>query len=222
MVAACKTVGSAYVGSNPTPATTCENSPPAAETRPAGRFLLVMPCVAMRHRESMRCGVHGRITDGVRAARTVGVHRRLFADGPCGRAFPGLTCTAEPGGVSPMSARLFPRATRLRRCADGWGGGSGERDSCQAGRAGAGGPRIHSRGDRPRAPCGADAALLVSCSATEQVGGSRRDRHGHGQSRGTALSGWRSPTAAAPGGGRGLQLVAGMRRGGAGAVAGGR
>jgi hypothetical protein len=25
--AVCKTVGSAYVGSNPTPATTCENSP---------------------------------------------------------------------------------------------------------------------------------------------------------------------------------------------------
>ena len=29
----CKTVGSAYVGSNPTPATTCENDPLAAETR---------------------------------------------------------------------------------------------------------------------------------------------------------------------------------------------
>ena len=36
--AVCKTVGSVYVGSNPTPATTCENGPWAAETRPAGPF----------------------------------------------------------------------------------------------------------------------------------------------------------------------------------------
>ena len=33
-----KTVGSAYVGSNPTPATTSENGPWAAETRPGGPF----------------------------------------------------------------------------------------------------------------------------------------------------------------------------------------
>jgi hypothetical protein len=37
-VAGCKTVGSAYVGSNPTPATTCENGLWAAETRPGGPF----------------------------------------------------------------------------------------------------------------------------------------------------------------------------------------
>ena len=37
-VPVCKTVGSAYVGSNPTPATTCENGPLAAETRPGGPF----------------------------------------------------------------------------------------------------------------------------------------------------------------------------------------
>jgi len=37
--AVCKTVSSAYVGSNPTPATTSENGPLAAETRPAGRLL---------------------------------------------------------------------------------------------------------------------------------------------------------------------------------------
>jgi hypothetical protein len=42
--AVCKTVGSAYVGSNPTPATTCENGPLAAETRPGGPF---PPCHAM-------------------------------------------------------------------------------------------------------------------------------------------------------------------------------
>ena len=69
--AVCKTVGSAYVGSNPTPATTCGNGPPAAETRPAGRFLLVTPCIRVCHRASRCRGVHGRIADGVRAARTV-------------------------------------------------------------------------------------------------------------------------------------------------------
>jgi hypothetical protein len=38
--AVCKTVGSAYVGSNPTPATTCENGPLAANSRAGGPFLL--------------------------------------------------------------------------------------------------------------------------------------------------------------------------------------
>jgi hypothetical protein len=97
----CKTVGSAYVGSNPTPATTSENGPLAADTRPAGRFLLVTPCIVVRHRESMRCGVRGRIADGVHAARTVGAHRRLFHGRPrtsrAGGVFPGLTRGAESG-----------------------------------------------------------------------------------------------------------------------------
>src|SRR6516164_1159045 len=38
--AVCKTVGSAYVGSNPTPATTCENAPLAANSRASGAFPL--------------------------------------------------------------------------------------------------------------------------------------------------------------------------------------
>jgi hypothetical protein len=101
--AVCKTVGSAYVGSNPTPATTSENGPPAAETRPDGPFLLVTPCIAVCHRGSMRCGVHGRIADGVRAARTVGAHRRLFhgrpRQGPRG-AHSGFACSAEPGACA--------------------------------------------------------------------------------------------------------------------------
>jgi hypothetical protein len=99
--AVCKTVGSAYVGSNPTPATTSENGPLAAETRPAGRFLLVAAWIVVRHRESMRCGVHGRIADGVHAIRTVGAHRRLFHGRPrtgrAGGVFPGLTRGAESG-----------------------------------------------------------------------------------------------------------------------------
>jgi hypothetical protein len=44
--AGCKTVGSAYVGSNPTPATTCENAPLAANSRASGAFLL---CPGMCH-----------------------------------------------------------------------------------------------------------------------------------------------------------------------------
>jgi hypothetical protein len=50
-VAVCKTVGSAYVGSNPTPATTCENGPLAAETRPAGPF---PSCPAVCHRVPLK------------------------------------------------------------------------------------------------------------------------------------------------------------------------
>src|SRR6185437_2273534 len=38
----CKTVGSAYVGSNPTPATRCENAPPAANSRAGGAFCLAV------------------------------------------------------------------------------------------------------------------------------------------------------------------------------------
>src|SRR4029077_6534552 len=55
--AVCKTVGSAYVGSNPTPATTCGNGPLAAETRPGGRFLLVTMCISTCHYGSM----HGSV-----------------------------------------------------------------------------------------------------------------------------------------------------------------
>ena len=54
----------------------------AAETRPAGRFVLVASCIRVCHVGSVCCGVHGRIADGVRAARTVGAHRRLFHGRP--------------------------------------------------------------------------------------------------------------------------------------------
>src|SRR5215469_6273105 len=43
--AVCKTVGFAYVGTNPTPATTCENGPLAANSRAGGRFFSVPACV---------------------------------------------------------------------------------------------------------------------------------------------------------------------------------
>src|SRR6266436_1156150 len=52
--AVCKTVGSAYVGSNPTPATTCENGPLARNSRLCGPFLL---CPVVCHLVSLRSGV---------------------------------------------------------------------------------------------------------------------------------------------------------------------
>jgi hypothetical protein len=137
--AGCKTVGSAYVGSNPTPATTCGNGPLAAETRPAGRFLLVTPCIAVSHRESMRCGVHGHIADGVRAARTVGAHRRLFHGRPrTGRAGgPFLAWRAPLSRACILFIRpaVSEDGAAGRRSADSGAGGPGERDSCRAERA---------------------------------------------------------------------------------------
>ena len=44
--AVCKTVGSAYVGSNPTPATTCEDGPLAGISRLCGPFFL---CLMLCH-----------------------------------------------------------------------------------------------------------------------------------------------------------------------------
>jgi hypothetical protein len=63
--AVCKTVGSAYVGSNPTPATTCGNSPLAANSRLGGLFFSVPWCVTLSRCGPLCCGVHGRIADGV-------------------------------------------------------------------------------------------------------------------------------------------------------------
>src|SRR5947209_881823 len=107
----CKTVGSAYIGSNPTPATTCGNGPLAAETRPAGRFLLVTPCIATCHPGSMRCGVHGRIADGVQAVRTVGAHRRLFH---------GRPRTGRAGGVLPDDFEDLDELVDIRDWIEHW------------------------------------------------------------------------------------------------------
>ena len=103
--AVCKTVGSAYVGSNPTPATTCGNGPLAAETRPWGRFLLVMPCISVCHCASRCRGVHGRIADVVRAGCAVGDtvgFPRTATDGPGKRglvpAQVRCRCHAPPDG----------------------------------------------------------------------------------------------------------------------------
>ena len=118
----CKTVGSAYVGSNPTPATTCENGPLAAETRPWGRFLLchaayqhVSLCVGM-----LRCP---RTYSGRRPGRSRGRgHRRLCTDGH-GRARQWGRVLALRCGASAMRLASF-RAGRRRES----GGTSGAAD----------------------------------------------------------------------------------------------
>ena len=70
-VAVCKTVGSAYVGSNPTPATTCENGRWLRKRGPAGRFLLVPPCVIVSRCRASRGNRYGHIADSVRAEGAV-------------------------------------------------------------------------------------------------------------------------------------------------------
>src|SRR4051794_1871750 len=71
----CKTVGSAYVGSNPTPATTSENGPHAAETRPGGPF-------PSRH-DVYQCVTTG---DAWQCVRTYGVQRPGKTSGSCNRS----------------------------------------------------------------------------------------------------------------------------------------
>ena len=97
----CKTVGSAYVGSNPTPATISENGPYAAETRLGGPFLFVVACISARHHASMHCDVHGHIADG---------------DG-------GLMVSAGPRCVpGRRRRRACPRRARRGQAAAGWRG----------------------------------------------------------------------------------------------------
>jgi len=83
--AVCKTVGSAYVGSNPTPATTSENGPLAAETRPSGPF---PSCHVMYQGASLRVDawqcVHVHIADSVRAERAVRKTARFAVCRPTG------------------------------------------------------------------------------------------------------------------------------------------
>ena len=103
----CKTVGSAYVGSNPTPdttpATTCENGPLAAETQPGGPF-------SSRH--AMYQGASPWV-DAWQCARTYGVQRPGKTSGACNRSlcpstpvlsgYPG-TRTARLTGACPCIA----------------------------------------------------------------------------------------------------------------------
>ena len=86
----CKTVGSAYVGSNPTPATPWKNGPLAAETRPGGPF---PSCNAVYQVASLR-------VDAWQCARTYGVQR------------PGKTSGAYNRSLSRSGGRRPWRKTR--------------------------------------------------------------------------------------------------------------
>src|SRR5579871_5643567 len=94
--AVCKTVGSAYVGSNPTPATTCENGPLARNFRLCGPFLL---CPSVCHLVALRVTVSRcpRTHSGRDSCLiTVGAHRRLFH---------GRPRTGRAGGMFGLYAR---------------------------------------------------------------------------------------------------------------------
>src|ERR1700752_1725445 len=77
--AVCKTVGSAYVGSNPTPATPCENGALAAETRPGGPF---PSCHAMYQAVSPYVDARQwlRTYSGQRPGGTSGAYNRSLCD----------------------------------------------------------------------------------------------------------------------------------------------
>ena len=115
--AGCKTVGSAYVGSNPTPATTRENGPLAAETWPGGPF---PSCHGMYQPVSLRAGALRcpRTYSGRRPGRqdsrcAPSAFPRTATDGPRRRAFPGLMCTAEPGVYPLCPAARFGVGTAI-------------------------------------------------------------------------------------------------------------
>jgi hypothetical protein len=86
--AVCKTVGSTYVGSNPTPATTCENAPLAAKSRAGGAFplcpvvfhLVALWTVMLRCPRTYSGRPSARLGRLVWAATTVGVRS---CDGRC-------------------------------------------------------------------------------------------------------------------------------------------
>ena len=166
----CKTVGSAYVGSNPTPATTCENGPLAAYSRLGGPF---SSCPAVCHLVALWTGVSRcpRTHSGRRTtARTVGVHRRLSTDGH-GRAASAacfrLDVRRRAGRTSPVCPPRLPGCFRGRGGREGGAlmAEAAVRESVTvagwAERARV--ARAFTAGvTRPGQPCGADAALLVS------------------------------------------------------------
>jgi hypothetical protein len=95
----CKTVGSAYVGSNPTPATTTETARTLRKRDPVGRFLLVAPGIRVCHPGSIRGDGYGPAGRGRSAWLSVSV--------------PPVSRRARSGSCSPRSQR------RQRPCR-GW------------------------------------------------------------------------------------------------------
>jgi hypothetical protein len=104
--AVCKTVGSAYDGSNPSPATRCGNGPLAANSRASGPFLL---CPSVCHLVALLTAVsrHPRTHSGRNPGRQ---------DGRRNRGFPRTARTGRAGGVFPLTcARRVERASACAR-----------------------------------------------------------------------------------------------------------
>jgi len=112
MAGVCKTVGSAYVGSNPTPATRAKTAPWAAETRPGGPFHSCRIMYQVRHRGSMRGSGYGHIANSVRAKRAV----RITAPPALARTASGST--PSPRSPGPLACTAPPSTTTFTRSAD--------------------------------------------------------------------------------------------------------
>jgi hypothetical protein len=65
----------------------------------AERFCLGQLWANMCHREPLCCGIHGRMADGNRAAKTVGITGGCFTDGTDGPWLLGRYCLFAPGAV---------------------------------------------------------------------------------------------------------------------------
>jgi len=101
--AGCKTVGSAYAGSNPTPATTCENGPLAVNSRLGGPF---PSCHAVCHLVALWTGVS-------RCPRTYSGRRPGRQDGRCAPS--AVSRTATDGPRRRRVSRLDASGIRARR-----------------------------------------------------------------------------------------------------------
>ncbi len=131
--AVCKTVGSAYVGSNPTPATPCENAPLAANSRASGAFplcpvvchLVALRTVMLRCPRTYSGRPSARLGRSVWAATTVGVRS---CDGRCAqlrRSVCTVGCfTDGHGRAAPVAGFAWTSAARARRRFDYHSGGT--------------------------------------------------------------------------------------------------
>ena len=143
----CKTVGSAYVGSNPTPATTCENGPLAAETQPGGPF---PSRHVMYQGASLRVDAWQwlRTYSGQRPGKTSGAYNRSLR-----RSVPVLSRYPAPRragltGIYRASGRLVLR-----------------RPACDGRRAGLVRPAAGQAAGSARAiPLGAAAKVAIGCA----------------------------------------------------------
>ena len=131
-VAVCKTVGSAYVGSNPTPATTCENGPLAGNSRLGGPF---PSCHALYQGVSLRVDVSrcprtysGRRSVPVARSGTPSVFRGRPRTGPAkGRpgAVPALCAARRPASFRRGGRRDGGRASGAAGRGIRWPAGAG-------------------------------------------------------------------------------------------------